>query len=189
MNERDRRIQPIHEALSSDGDDSCRFRGNEKKTALTTNSHEQFTENKNWAKRNSILFDIAIPLDKVAIIRRVCNRLNLGLSIKTKHVINNPKFHGTTALKMSKMFPALKFWFIFFLLSFSRCTKLKWPNRFYSWDRKDPWYDYHWRYMWKFWHCSPISNLGAWSLEFEKLWRFRLYKIKAYKQDKRKKMR
>lgn len=31
MSERDRRIQLIHEALSSDGDGSCRFRGNEKK--------------------------------------------------------------------------------------------------------------------------------------------------------------
>lgn len=112
------------------------FVGMKKKTALTTNSHEQFTENKNWAKRNSILFDIGIPLDKVAIIRRVCNRLNLRLSVKTKHVSNNPKFHGTTTLKISELFPALKFWFVFFfLLSFSRCTKLEWPNRFYSWDR------------------------------------------------------
>ena len=85
-----------------------------KKTALTTNSQEQFTENKNWAKRNLILFDIGIPLDKVAIILRVCNRLNLRLSVKTKHVSNNPKFHGTTALKMSELFPALKFWLIFF---------------------------------------------------------------------------
>lgn len=90
------------------------FVGMKKKTALTTNSHEQFTENKNWAKRNSILFDIGIPLDKVAIILRVCNKLNLRLSVKTKHVSNNPKFHGTTTLKISELFPALKFWFVFF---------------------------------------------------------------------------
>lgn len=137
-------------------------------------------ENKNWVKRNLILFDIGILLDKVVIIWRVCNRFNLGLFIKIKYVINNLKFYGIIVLKMFKMFLVLKFWFIFFLLSFSRCIKLKWFNRFYLWDCKDFWYDYYWCYMWKFWYCLFILNFGVWFLEFEKLLLFRLYKIKVY---------